>query len=104
MIIQKIESLRKKRKMNEVDKRILKGLELALNIKETWYYLFPEEARKDKESIETFMQIFLSGFLLASMNIYDKMPKESYLELLKQDKISIYERIKIIMAYIKAKQ
>lgn len=90
--------------MDEVDKRILKGLELALNIRGMWEYLFPDDTKRDKESIEMFLQVFLSGFLLASMNVYDKMPKESYLELLKQDKISIYDRIKIVMAYIKAKQ
>ena len=90
--------------MTDLDRRIVKGLELALNIKETWCTLFPEEVKKDKEPIEMFMQIFLSGFLLASMNAYEKMPKDSYLDLLKQDKISIYERIKVVIAYIKAKE
>lgn len=87
--------------MNEYDEKILRGLETVLHVKEMWKDLFPKE--KDDKTIDTFLQIFLTGFLLSSMSIYGKMSRNSYLKLVQQEDISIYDRIKVAIAYIKAK-
>lgn len=87
--------------MTEIEKRIIDGLECILNMRTDKKYISKVLKGIDPEQKEILLDTFSTGFMLASVNAFGKMKNSSYEQLVKEERISSIDRLKILIMYMK---
>ena len=88
--------------MTKTEQRIIDGLELILKMRTDDKYINSILKGIGNAQKEIVLDMFMTGFMLASVNAFGKMKRSSYEDLVKEERINAIDRLKILIAYMKS--